>query len=171
MAPREQRPDDLLAVRRATMADALDILAWRNDPLSRKMSRNSNAIDEQQHLGWLERALADSTQILLVAIRGSNKVGLVRLALVSPGTWEVSISLNPAERGKGYGHAILAAGLRSFAQAGRKRIVASIKPCNVASRRIFEAQGFIRVGECGGLGLFELVLPDGTGCGTGDDPQ
>jgi len=40
------------------MDDAGVLLAWRNDPDTRAASHNSDKVDLQNHLAWLESSLA-----------------------------------------------------------------------------------------------------------------
>ena len=139
-----------MKVRPATMADALDVLAWRNDPLTRAMSRNQAEVAEAEHLAWFGRALENPNLLLLIGEADGEKAGMVRLDFRAE--TEVSINVNPALRGRGYGQALLQAGVREAAGS----VVAEIRDENVASRRLFERAGFRRVATANGVGRYVL---------------
>ena len=88
-----------MILRRAILADAADVLAWRNDPVTRAMSRNGDAVGEAEHLAWFARAIADPSRILLIGEDAGAKVGMVRIDRGAES--EVSINVNPACRGRG----------------------------------------------------------------------
>jgi RimJ/RimL family protein N-acetyltransferase len=123
-------------VRKATKADALDVLAWRNDPLTRSMSRTPDEVEEAPHLDWFEKALRDPSRTLLIGELDGQKIGMVRFDHGEE--TEVSINLNPACRGKGLSQVLLT---ESMAWV-RGTIVAEIRPENLASQRLFEHAGF-----------------------------
>ena len=124
-----------VTVRPATQADALDVLAWRNDPLTRAMSRDQQAVEEGAHLAWFARALTDPSRTLLIGEMGGGKVGMVRID--HGAETEVSINLNPAFRGQGLSHPLLMAAL-----AGKTDVWAEVREENAASIRLFERAGF-----------------------------
>jgi len=134
--------------RAATPDDARDVWEWRNDPLTRAMSRNSDEVAWAGHEAWFLRTLADPATTLLIGEVGGEKVGMVRFDH-GPET-EVSINVNPACRGRGYGLALLQAGI---AQVGGE-IFAEIKDDNLASRRMFERAGFQFVVALEGRGRY-----------------
>jgi RimJ/RimL family protein N-acetyltransferase len=124
-----------LTVRPATEADALDVLAWRNDPLTRAMSRDQGEVEEAAHVAWFARAIADSARTLLIGEVDGGKVGMVRIDRGAE--TEVSINLNPAYRGQGLSVPLLMAAL-----AGVPDVWAEVREENAASIRLFERAGF-----------------------------
>ncbi|HEY9234911.1 MULTISPECIES: GNAT family N-acetyltransferase [Phenylobacterium] len=129
-------------IRRATSQDALDVLRWRNDPLTRSMSRDGSMIEEPAHLAWFVRAAEDPRRVLLIAEAEGQKLGMVRFD-EDGGRWEANINLAPEARGRGLAVPILKRALELFGQAQPATAVeAEIKPQNAASIRIFEAAGF-----------------------------
>jgi RimJ/RimL family protein N-acetyltransferase len=126
-----------MILRAAALDDALDVLAWRNDPLTRDMSRAQDPIDEAGHLAWFGQAIADPNRTLLIGELGGEKIGMVRFDRAEE--TEVSINMNPRFRGRGLGYELLMAAL---AQA-RGSIVAEIREENLASQRLFERAGFV----------------------------
>jgi RimJ/RimL family protein N-acetyltransferase len=125
-----------MLVRKATKADALDVLSWRNDPLTRSMSRASGEVGETAHLEWFEKALGDPRRTLLIGELEGRKIGMVRFD--HGDEVEVSININPACRGQGLSYALLTESMTWV----RGPVVAEIRPENLASQRLFERAGF-----------------------------
>ena len=111
------------------------------------------SLDEQRL--WLERVLLDADVALYVAYddeRGVD-VGTVRLDRRGDGEAEMSITVDPDERGRGYSRDLIARGIEA---AGNVRVVARIKPGNTRSLRAFRALGFDGREDVTG-GLLRLV--------------
>jgi RimJ/RimL family protein N-acetyltransferase len=125
-----------VVVRRAGEGDALDVLSWRNDPMTRAMARNQEAVDEASHLAWFAAALADPRRTFLIGEAEGEKIGMVRFD--RDGETEVSINLNPAHRGRGLSYPLLMAALALVSGD----VWAEIRPENAASLRLFERAGF-----------------------------
>ena len=87
-----------MIIRRATLDDALDVLIWRNDPLTRAMSRTQDEVEQEAHLAWFSRALDDAASTLLIGEVGGEKIGMVRFD--HGAATEVSININPLCRGR-----------------------------------------------------------------------
>lgn len=149
-----------LTLREASAADAADILNWRNDPVTRAMSRRTDLIDRQAHLQWFASALHDPTKLVLVAVASGSKVAIARFDMLAPRVWEVSINLNPAHRGKGLSRAVLSGALEAMKARHPTKIVAEIKPINRVSRHLFEACGFRRIASREGMDTYELAIGD-----------
>lgn len=126
-----------VTLRKATPDDASDLLAWRNDPVTRAMSRSTEPVEAADHAQWFQRALQDATCTLLIGEDDGRKIGMVRLA--SGEETEVSINLNPLVRGRGLSRELLT---KALAQE-RGALLAVIKPENLASIRLFEGAGFV----------------------------
>ena len=92
------------------MADALDVLAWRNDAVTRKMSGTIELISEADHLEWFEKVIQNPKTILLIAFDEYviAKIGMVRFDLTEDlSKAEISININPEYRSEGYGRQCL----------------------------------------------------------------
>jgi UDP-2,4-diacetamido-2,4,6-trideoxy-beta-L-altropyranose hydrolase len=142
-----------MILRGATAADALDVLAWRNDPLTRAMSRSHQEIGEAAHRAWFAKMLADPKVSLLIGEAGAEKLGMVRFDHLEP--TEVSINVNPAWRGRGHGYALLSQALAQVAGD----VVAEVQDDNLVSRRLFERAGFALQSQADGLRSYILVRP------------
>jgi len=138
-----------LELRPATAEDAEDLLLWRNDEVTRRMSRNTGMVAREDHLKWYASALSDPAKLLLIGCVNGSAIGMARFDLLEPGVWEVSINLDPACRGRGLSRPLLAAALAAIAQRQPTRVVARIKPFNAVSRHLFESLGFrlVQAGE------------------------
>jgi len=142
-----------VTLRKATPDDASDLLAWRNDPVTRAMSRNSDPVEAADHARWFQSALQDATCTLLIGEDDSRKIGMVRLSRGEE--TEVSINLNPAVRGRGLSRELL---MQALAQESGA-LLAVIKPKNLASIRLFEGAGFVLEDTHDGLSRY--VRPAG----------
>jgi UDP-2,4-diacetamido-2,4,6-trideoxy-beta-L-altropyranose hydrolase len=133
-APVELRP--------ATMDDAETLWLWRNDPLTRAQSRNTEPIAWTSHVRWLSLAFADAGQRILIAESDGIPVGTIGFHSTGGAGSEVSITVSAGERGRGLGRAILSA---ACAQSPTQDVYASVRIENESSRRLFESSGFARV--------------------------
>lgn len=131
-----------VALRPATQDDAPLLLAWRNDPQTRAMSIDTAEVSPTDHQAWLARSLTSKERWLFIAETEDKPVGSVRLDAEGPASLEVSLTVAPGERGKGYGVALLRAAEAEAHALGAVRLVAVLKPENTASRRAFEAAGY-----------------------------
>jgi len=146
-----------LSVRPAHPDDGLDLLYWRNDPHVRAMSRNSDVLKEADHLAWYEQALHSVDMILLIGEQESRKVGMVRFDQRGTFLWEANILLEIGSRGKGVSRLLLGKALAFFYERhAHASVVASIKPENEASLRLFRSLGFVFLNEEEGMVSYRL---------------
>jgi RimJ/RimL family protein N-acetyltransferase len=128
-------------LREATADDARLLFQWRNDPQTRAASLDSEPVAWEDHVGWLDRVLADPARALYVADDDRGALGTVRLD-AGDGAAVVSITIAPDRRGEGLATPLVAAACE---RAGGP-VVAIIKPTNTPSIRAFEQAGFRRSG-------------------------
>jgi RimJ/RimL family protein N-acetyltransferase len=124
-----------MQVRPATMADAEILYGWANDPGTRRWSFTTEPIPWETHVAWLSTVLAD--RVLLIGADDNGPVGSVRF---DP-DGEVSITIAPERRGRGLARSLLDAAL----PYGPSRVVAHVRPENIASMRLFA--GWIDEGQ------------------------
>lgn len=122
--------------------DIQDILVWRNDPVTRQMSRNNNYISEIHHETWFKTMLADDTHIGLIGYFNGKKIGAVFLKIDIHAS--VSINMNPEHRGKKLSEELLREALREMRLMNPKidQFIAEIKDTNIASIKIFCRNNF-----------------------------
>jgi RimJ/RimL family protein N-acetyltransferase len=103
----------------------------------------SAPIPYADHCRWLAQTLQDPEHIVLVAMLGQHPVGSLRYR-VREGEATVSIVIAPEMRGEGVGGELLSAGEAHLKATyrGPLRIVATVKPDNRASMRLFAGSGF-----------------------------
>ncbi|HPF47933.1 MAG TPA: hypothetical protein PK690_13770, partial [Emcibacteraceae bacterium] len=89
-----------MKLRKATREDGRDIFIWRNDIITRQMSIDTQEINFENHVNWLEKALNNKELRLFILEKEINKVGVVRFDRENQDLI-VSINLNPAFRGQG----------------------------------------------------------------------
>ena len=141
-APRVDGP--VVTVRAATLDDATTLLEWRNDPVTRAVSRQHDVVARPDHVAWLKAGLTRADRHLLVGSIDGVDVGTVRWDLEAPGEWEVSITVAPRARGLGVAGALLRAAEQWLAGAtdvGARLAVVHTK--NEPSRRLFLTGGYV----------------------------
>src|SRR5687767_3576517 len=123
-----------ILLRPATLADALLLYTWRNDPQTRFESHNQDVIEFKSHLHWLENSLQVKNRQIYIAEIDKVPIGTIR-SDYDKGFYELSWTISPAYRGKGFGKQMVAL----LAKQIRGPIRAEIKIGNLASRRIAKA--------------------------------
>lgn len=134
---------ETLTVRSACRDDGQMMHRWRNDPVTRSVSRNTAEIGWDDHMAWLNRTLADPVRSLMIGAVGGLPVGVIRFDRGSGRTAEVSLYLDPALHGLGLGRAMLLAG-EADAACGLD-ISAEVMEGNIGSARLFESAGYRRI--------------------------
>ncbi len=131
-----------MLVRLAGTQDCDDILEWRNDELTRKMSFEGGIVDYASHKAWFDRALLNEQRILVIGFDGENKIGIVRYDN-NGNNIEVSVNLNPKMRGKGLASKLLIQSEKFIPEHWKSsNIVAEIKEDNIISKKTFERGGY-----------------------------
>jgi UDP-2,4-diacetamido-2,4,6-trideoxy-beta-L-altropyranose hydrolase len=130
-----------LRVTRASPADAELIYDWRNEPLARANSFNSDVVAWETHARWFRDQLADPRVVLLIARCGDLPVGQLRLDFRQDEA-VVSYGVDPLLRGRGFGTAIVTHGLERAARLLPGGVRAHVKARNPESRRIFTKLGW-----------------------------
>lgn len=142
-----------IRTRAAALDDAMLLLAWRNDAVTRRMSLHSEAVSLEEHLAWYTASLSNPLRVIFIGEDAETgvAVGMVRFdsdASPSP-IAEVSLNIAPEQRGRGLGRAVLEAAIVALdaRHPEIRALTAVIRPENTASVRLFEAAGFHRIGE------------------------
>jgi pseudaminic acid synthase len=141
VAPETPRPT--ITLRPATTDDAPNLLAWRNDPVTRAMSRSQDVVAANEHEKWLgARLRVDSPSRLFVAVRGTEAVGQIRLDMGGGGSAEISITVAPSHRARGEAVAMLTAAEDIARELSVNALVAQIRRTNAASVTAFKRAGY-----------------------------
>jgi RimJ/RimL family protein N-acetyltransferase len=125
------------------MEDSQRIWTWRNDSDTRAASFDTAEIPWEVHDRWFAESLRRTDRKIFVVVVRNLPEGSARLDIAGPEA-AVSIHLAPECRGKGIG----AIALEQLAVIARRdfalrRLVASVKPDNVASLSAFRKAGFV----------------------------
>mgnify|MGYP003132407599 CR=1 FL=1 len=126
-----------MIIRKATIMDAETILDIRNHPTSRAMSDNTSKISLENHLVWFKKHYIDGEDTCYVGELDGRVIGYCRFDKCEEGH-EVSIAMALEVRGQGLGRKLL----KDVCNLVQGDKVASIKPDNIASMKIFQNAGF-----------------------------
>lgn len=144
-------------LRKATMGDAERLHRWRNHPDVRAVSHSADPVPWDSHIEWMINSLRDERRYILLAERGGNAVGMIRFDVANDCA-TVSVMVDPALIGMGFGPAMLDAGSRWIAAClpGVTLLRAEVRAGNSASSRAFEASGYRLVGDHSGVREFVI---------------
>ena len=141
--PRDLR--DRIHLRRAIPEDCDKVWQWRNHPSVRRFSIDTNKIKLASHREWFQRVLRSRKQVLLIALRKEEEVGVLRFDM-DPKTRVASVSIyvKPGKHHRGIGTEMMNAGERWLREnrPSMKRIVASVRKDNSVSVKLFRRAGF-----------------------------
>jgi len=155
--------DPGLVARPATLQDARLLWQWRNDPVTRAGSRNTEPVPWPEHLAWVESSLTREDRLLLVLEDETGPVGTVRwdlgqdldqdldqdLEQEGEREWEVSITVAPERRGQSLSRPILRAAEVALSEVTRLRAtgltayLAMVHIDNQASMRLFGTSRYV----------------------------
>jgi RimJ/RimL family protein N-acetyltransferase len=147
-----------VTLRPAAAGDAPLLLAWRNDPETRRWSFAREAVGPAEHAAWLAARLRDPSTLLLVALADGEPAGQLRLDRDENDTGTVSITVAPSARGRGLGLALLTA-LAAREDLGVAVLRASVLPDNARSLALFARAGYREVGRTAEAVVFERAVP------------
>jgi len=141
-----EKTDGRVLLRLANISDSQDMLAWRNDPVTRQFSFSTEEVSLKEHQSWFKKAIFDPNKVIYIAEKKSAKIGMVRLDKGEESA-VISINLNPEFRGLGLSKSILFESIKEFRKTNLLPIIAEIKHENVVSLKLFESCGFTKISE------------------------
>lgn len=150
-----------IGLRPAKEEDCWDIFRWRNDPITIRFSP-SGVVRTEEHEQWFRKRLNSKDTVFYIIYKTEgeareNKMGVIRFDQ-SKDHAEVSINLDPAHRGVGYGVIALKKAITLyFKEAPVKKITARIMYQNIPSRKLFMKLGFLKTAEDKIVGYYELL--------------
>ncbi len=139
---KEKMRDDIKLIA-ANEVNARVLWEWRNHPEVRKNFFNTNPISLEDHEVWFSGRLKDPYVKIYIAICKEHEIGVIRFESEDQSVG-VSVSLNPAFFGKGFGSEIIRYGTEKFLKEmnPERSIVARIKKNNIASQKAFAKAGY-----------------------------
>jgi RimJ/RimL family protein N-acetyltransferase len=150
-------PNEELLIREVAPEDIWDVLAWRNDPLTRAMSLSTTEISPAEHQVWFSREVLKQPPATYIGLFRTSKLGICRFHETgATNTWSVSINLNPAMRGQRLAQPFLTACIKFFRRTSNATLTATIKGNNEASIRLFISCGFQFTSTAEGVATYAL---------------
>jgi RimJ/RimL family protein N-acetyltransferase len=145
-------------MRDVTFQDSEVLLEWRNLIDVRMSSRNSDLIPIETHSKWFNNRLKlMPNQPFWVFENSLGKIGFIRFDFNSTlKHYEISVLINPALRGKGFGKMVLHRAIESFlAQDSESNFFAEVHINNPSSKSLFLSCGFQEFGHSGDFLAFK----------------
>ena len=132
-----------MIIREVVLDDLNDILEWRNNKSTRKMSFNSGYINKDEHIKWFNKSLKNKNKFLFLGLKQNKKIGICSFDInLKQNKCEVSINLNPTYRNQGFSKILLKNSIKKIRNKYKGPIIANIKINNLKSISIFEKNGF-----------------------------
>ena len=136
-------PGTCLDLRKVTENDKGVLFQWRNDPMVRNCSFSTHIIACEEHERWFDQKLKSPDVVMYMGYLNNEKIGTIRFETDVKRTL-VSVVLNPAYIGKGFGASLIKEGSLKFIQESQALtpIIAEIKSENIASVNAFLKAGY-----------------------------
>ncbi len=130
-------------LREALQSDIDLLYEWANDPIVRQNSFHSEAIPYDIHKKWFVRMMEDKNTVQYILMADGEPVGQIRL-IIDGNEAEIGYSISSQHRRKGYGRMMLQLIAEEVNQKypNIKKLVAKVKPENIASKKLFESEGY-----------------------------
>lgn len=128
-----------MIIREVSFLDSEEIFNWRNDINTRLMAKDVNKIDKKTHNRWFENCILSNNCKLFLGMFNGVKVGVVWfISDLKKKKAEVSINLNPTERGKKLSALLLKKSIDKFLEINNFTLYSTVKKNNLPSKTIFQ---------------------------------
>lgn len=133
----------MIFLREALQSDIDLLFEWTNDPIVRKNSFQTEKIPYNTHREWFDRMMENKNIVQYILMDGEEPVGQIRL-IIDGDEAEIGYSISAIHRQKGYGRLILQLILEEAKHRYPeiKTLIAKVKPTNIASKKLFESEGY-----------------------------
>ena len=134
-----------LQLREATKNDVDITFRWASDTNIRKYSFQQEAITQEMHYAWYNSKINDPSCLYLLLEKDSEVIGSIRYDINTENEALISYLIDNNYHGHGYGNAILSLSLGVLTEKNPrlKQLIGFVVPENIASRKIFERQGYL----------------------------
>lgn len=136
-------------LRTATEEDMELLFAWANETGVRKNSFSENKITYEEHRQWYKKLLSSKDSRQYIYMCDGVEIGQARIKVVGSEA-EIGYSICFQKRCMGYGREmiyLLREQIRNDFPAV-KRLIAKVKPDNVASQKVFLDMGYVEKYQC-----------------------
>jgi UDP-2,4-diacetamido-2,4,6-trideoxy-beta-L-altropyranose hydrolase len=143
LQPEHSRDGSPVWLRPVTAEDVDLLRQLQSEDGARQFMRNPLVPSPEEHQAWLAQRLADPDCLFSIVTCDGEPAGSLRLDQVETGSFEISITIGSAFRGRGIGLAALALARRLVPEAElRAEVIAG----NMGSEALFTAAGFTPTG-------------------------
>ena len=134
-----------LQLREATKNDVDLTFEWASDTNIRKYSFQQEAITQEMHYAWYNSKINDPSCLYLLLEKDSEVIGSIRYDINKENEAIISYLIDNNCHGLGYGNAILTLSLSALVEKHPRlnQLIGFVVPENIASRKIFERQGYL----------------------------
>lgn len=140
----------MIRLRRATIADADNLRAWRNE--SRESFFDTNEVNADDHRVWLQTQLLTPGCRIYIVENDTVSVGTISLYNIERTQAEMGrVAIGAQHRRKGYARGALAAVITEAKALGLSSLRASVKAANHAARVLYADAGFVELSERGNI--------------------
>jgi len=137
-----------LIVKEAGYEERRIIWEWWNDQDTRKMMKKNDPVSWDEHTAWYHKFMQQNHSKMYFMYTENKKIGVVRFNYQEKNIFEVSININPLERGCGWGKKILRKAIHEMKDKKRTvHLIAMYKKENISSRNVFLGNGFIETDQ------------------------
>ena len=137
--------DENLYLRTVEKDDMELLFRWANDAAVRNNSFSPEPISLETHIKWFKGMMEDPSVMQYILMCNDSPIGQIRFSLSDDKTQaETDYSIDPGERGKGYGSRLIELGIRRLKEdvPDLKKIIGKVKEGNTASETCFKKNGF-----------------------------
>lgn len=142
-------------IKDVTKEDMMLLYRWANDAEVRKNSFSSKPIDLAEHKAWFEKIFEDENVKMYLLYVNENPAAQVRL-IVDGDEATIHYSVASEFRCMGYGKYLISSLYKKVREELLQinKLIAYVKPDNIASRSVFIVNGYTEVQE----GRFEKEI-------------
>lgn len=135
--------DEGLHFRLIEKPDEAVIFQWQHEPGMRRYFHNPEPPTVEEHHQWVKQQLQQAQDFVFIIEESACAVGLLRAQKNDAQDYEVSILVTNRVRQRGIAKRALACLVRLYASLP---LVATVKPDNIASVKLFTGAGFVNQG-------------------------